>query len=82
MRQVNNEFSNDVMTVSVSRFGQSTMTLTVPVDATVSEVLTQANVSTQGNEQIFVAGISANANDILEDGDIVSVITPKQAGAK
>lgn len=72
----------NVMSVSIARFGQSTLTLDVPIDSTVSDVLEQAGIDTQGNEQLFVAGTSANSNDILEAGDILSIVTPKQAGTK
>jgi sulfur carrier protein ThiS len=70
----------NLMTVSIARFGQSTLTLEVPVDSTVQDVLDSAGIDTQGNEQLFVAGTNANANDILDAGDILSIVTPKQAG--
>lgn len=78
MRQATQD--ENVMSVSIARFGQSTITLDVPVDSTVSDVLELAGIDTQGNEQLFVAGTSANGNDILESGDILSIVTPKQAG--
>jgi hypothetical protein len=82
MRQANNGGGEDVIKVSISRFGHSTVTLDVPVDSTVSDTLALAGIETQGNEQVFVAGTQANGEDILDDGDIVSVVTPKQAGTR
>lgn len=78
MRTAQND--TNMISVSVSRFGQSTVQVTVPVDSTVGEVLTASGVSTGRSEQLFVAGVPATMNDIMENGDILSVVTPKQAG--
>jgi hypothetical protein len=78
MRQSN---ESEGIKVSVARFGQSTITLNVPLDSTVSEVLELAGIETQGNEQLFVAGTTAKENDILESDDVLSIVTPKQAAS-
>lgn len=66
--------------VTVSRFGHEPRTLDVPEDSTVSDVLGIAGVSIEEHQQLFVEGVSAESGDILEDGDILSIVTPKQAG--
>ena len=68
------------MVITVTRFGSNTLTVLVPVDSTVSEVLAIAGITTSGNEQMFVEGVPANSNSVLENGDILSVVTPKQMG--
>jgi hypothetical protein len=51
------------------------------VNSTVANALAAANVSLMGNERVYVAGVEASHADILDDNDILAIVTPKQAGA-
>ena len=68
------------MSVSILRFGHPANTLNVPVGSTVADVLAAANLTTAENEEMFVEGEQATGQDILEDGDVLSIVTRKQAG--
>lgn len=70
----------NVIAVSVVSFGNDPITFTLPLGSTVAQALTHADIVRSGQE-IFVSGEVAEDADILENGDIVSVVTPKQAGA-
>ena len=71
---------NDSITIHISRFGHDTQTVSVAEGSTVDEVLQVAGVELAGLEELFVEGQTAESNDILEDGDLLSIVTPKQAG--
>lgn len=66
--------------VSVVSFGNDPITLTLPINSTVAQALAGASI-TRGAQEIFVSGETANDADILDNGDILSIVTPKQAGA-
>lgn len=66
--------------VTVSKFGDDPQNVKVPAGATVADVLEAAGIETSGREQTFVEGEQAEAGDVLENGDILSIVTPKQAG--
>ena len=70
----------DVIAVSVVSFGNDPIALALPVGATVAQALAKAGITRNGQE-IFVSGEDANDADILENGDVLSIVTPKQAGA-
>jgi hypothetical protein len=42
--------------------------------------LEEAGVTLSGNAECFVSGKVAEKDDILEDKDVLSIVTPKQAG--
>ncbi len=71
----------DVIAVSVARLGQEQLPITLPVGSTVSDALAKAGVSTTGRTEYFVSGVRADMEDELEDGDVLALVTPKQAGA-
>ncbi len=66
--------------VAVSRFGSDPVIVKLPHNSTVGEALSAAGVAIASREQAYVAGQEARNADILEDGDVVSIVTPKQAG--
>lgn len=68
------------MAVSVVSFGNDPIALAVPVGSTVGYALAQAGVD-RGSSEVFVSGETANDADILDAGDVVSVVSSKQAGA-
>lgn len=71
----------NIIAVSVVSFGNDPIALALPVGATVAQALAQAGIARSGQE-VFVSGETADDNDILESGDVVSVVTPKQAGIR
>lgn len=72
----------DAIAVTISRFGSDPVAVAVADGATVSEVLAKAGISLSGREEIFVAGVKATMDAVVEDKDILSVVTPKQAGSR
>lgn len=68
--------------VAVSRFGHDPIPVCLPKGATVEEVLDMAEVELDGREEVFVAGTRADYEDVVEDKDVLSVVTPKQAGSR
>jgi len=71
--------SGETIAVAVVSFGNDPQPLTLPTGATVAEALTAAGV-TAGASEMFVSGERAEANDVLEVGDVLSLVSPKQAG--
>lgn len=71
---------DDQIAVSVSRFGHDPVPVCVPEGATVEDVLEKADIELEGREEIFVAGTKADMDSEVEDKDILSIVTPKQAG--
>lgn len=70
-----------MLTVYISRFGHDEIELEVPEGTTVAQVFAQAGIALSGREQAFVSGVPATMPSIVEDGDVINVVTPKQAGA-
>lgn len=69
------------ITVFVSRMGADPIAVDLAKGATVNEALAAANVSGGGRTEYFVSGVRANGDDILEHKDVLSLVTPKQAGS-
>ena len=78
MRTASNEAG---ISVTISRLGNEPVTVTVPVDSTVAQALAKAGITLGSREELYVAGVPAQSGDILDDGDVLQVVTPKQAGA-
>ena len=70
----------NTMSVTISRFGHGNQTVNVAEGATVEAALTSAGIDLAGNEQLFVAREVAERADVLESGDTLQIVTPKQAG--
>lgn len=66
----------------VSRFGHDPVKVEVPTGSTVEEVLEEAGVDLNGREQVYILGAEADMEDIVEDKDVLSVVTPKAAGSR
>lgn len=79
MQKANTPATGNIV-VTISRFGRDPQNVTVPEGSSVSTVLSQAGVELEGREQLFVEGVTADSSDVLENGDILSIVTPKQAG--
>ncbi len=73
--------ADNVIAVSVVSFGNDPVALALPLGSTVAVALAAAHI-TRGSQQIFVSGETAADDDILESGDVLSIVTPKQAGTR
>lgn len=69
-----------MLTVYISRFGHDEIELEVPEGTTVRQVFSQAGLEISGREQAFVSGVQATMASIVEDNDVINIVTPKQAG--
>jgi len=69
-----------MLTVYIARMGHDEIALQVEEGTRVRDVLTRSGMSLSGSEQAYVSGVSATMTSIVEDGDIISIVTPKQAG--
>ena len=81
MRKAESTASENIIAVSVVSFGNDPVAVALPVGATVAQALSKAGV-VRGSQELFVSGESASDADILENGDVLSIVTPKQAGAR
>jgi len=72
--------SGDQIAVTIVSFGNDPRPLLLKKGATVREALEAASI-TRGTQELFVSGEVANDHDILEAGDVLSIVAPKQAGA-
>lgn len=72
--------AENVMDITIGRFGTEPQVVSVPKDSTVREALSEVGISLGDSDKVWVNGTRANLRDILEGGDIVNVVTPKQAG--
>ena len=67
-------------TIKVGRFGSAPESINVKGKATVAVVLVKADIQLESNEKIWVNGTRASKSTVVKTGDIVSVISPKEAG--
>lgn len=71
---------DETIAVAVVSFGNDPMPLTLHKGATVADALNAAGI-TLARQEFFVSGEPAESDDELEAGDVLSIVTPKQAGA-
>jgi sulfur carrier protein ThiS len=72
--------TDNLIEVQIGRFGHDLQTVRIPENSTVADALTKAGIRTSSTENIWVDSERANLNDILEDGDTLQIVSPKQAG--
>jgi len=70
------------ISITIGRFGSDPEQYDLAKDSTVKEALEEAGISLESAEKVWVNGDRANSRDILEEGDVINVVTPKEAGAK
>lgn len=80
MRKANEQQPASCISVTISRFGHDPKFLSLSEGTTVDQALAQAGIPVEGNQQLMVDGQRAEGGDVLEHGDVLSVVTPKQAG--
>ncbi len=71
----------DRISVVSARFGSDPEKLEVPKDSTVDDVLDEAGVNLSSSEKVWINGEKATRKDLVEDGDNVLIVSPKQAGS-
>lgn len=71
--------SGDTIAIALVSFGNDPQPLTLKKGATVADALAAAGI-TRGTQEFFVSGEVANDADVLEGGDVLSIVSPKQAG--
>jgi sulfur carrier protein ThiS len=76
-----NKGTGDTIAIAVTRLGSDPVPVTLAPKSTVKDALAKAGITTTGRAEYFVDGQRAELNDILEDGDVLAIVTPKQAGA-
>lgn len=79
MLKVEKTCESDVA-VAISRFGHDPVPVCLPEGGTVRAALEKAGIELARGEKVYVAGVEGGDDDILEDGDVLSIVTPKQAG--
>lgn len=67
--------------ITVTRLGSDPIAVVLKDGGTVREALEKAGVTTTGRMEFFVSGERAEMADILQDRDVLNIVTPKQAGA-
>ena len=68
--------------VTVSRFGHDPIPFAVEEGATVEEVLELADIELSGRETVYIDGEEVDSDVEVEDKDVLSIVTPKQAGVR
>jgi len=68
-----------MINVYIARMGYDEVEIEIAEGSTVLDVFRKADMSPEGREQAFVMGVQATMASVVEDGDIISIVTPKQA---
>lgn len=66
--------------VVIARFGSDPEKLEIPKESTVGNALEEAGITLNSSEKVWVNGEKATRKDLLEDGDNILIVSPKQAG--
>ena len=72
--------SENTIKVTIGRFGSEPSDVEIEKDSTVRDALEEIGIDVSGDDKVWVNGTRANMRDILDEGDIINVVTPKQAG--
>ena len=67
--------------VAVGRFGSDPEQVTVKANGTVADVLKRAEIVLEEHEHVWLNGGRATLTDKVRKQDIVSIVSPKEAGA-
>lgn len=66
--------------VIIGRFGREPEEVEIAENSTVNEALKDAGIKLNDSEKIWVNSERAAGNDIIENGDIINIVSPKEAG--
>lgn len=78
VRAVRPRVSSD--TVKVARFGSSPVSVQVNRGSSVGDVLAKAGIGLSSTDKVYINSQRVQSNQVVYDGDILSVISPKAAG--
>lgn len=67
--------------VMIGRFGSTPSAVNIKASSTVLEALTKAGIEVGSSERVWLNGERATRTDKVAAGDIISIVSPKQAGA-
>ena len=67
--------------VMVGRFGSTPSAVSIANNSTVIQVLQKAGIEVGGSERVWLNGERATRTEKVRAGDIISIVSPKQAGA-
>ncbi len=67
--------------VSIGRFGSVPETIRVQAPATVGAVLEKADIVLEGSERVWLNGEQADLKTRVKAGDIVGIVSPKEASS-
>ena len=68
--------------VLVGRFGSDPVRVRITGRATVEAILIKAGIMTGGEEKVWVNGAAATSKSTVKSGDILTILSPKEAGNK
>ena len=71
-----------MISVEITRMGGNVITVEVPEDSTLDDVLAKANITLTPSETAWVSGEEAKGSDIIDDGDVVQLVGKKEGGLK
>ena len=66
--------------VMVGRFGSDPVEVVVTGPATVAKVMEKASIELSDEEKLWVNGKQATRSTKVKTGDIVAIVSPKEAG--
>jgi len=72
--------TNDLISVEITRMGGAVVTVEIPVDSTLEDVLSKAEISLTASETAWVSGNEATMEDIIDDGDTIQLVGKKEGG--
>jgi hypothetical protein len=70
------------ISVEILRMGSDVRTVIVDEDSTLRDVLEEAGITLTSTETAWVSGVSANLDDIIEEGDTIQLVGKKEGGLK
>lgn len=71
---------SDMILVKVAPIGSPVTEVLIPAGSSVSSALTAAKISIRGSEDIRRGGLSVSPNDVLKNGDIITLVPPIRGG--
>ena len=80
MKKATKQSSSSEITVTISRLGEEEIEVTVGKDATVGEVVEQADLDLSSSEKLYVNSEEAKDHYVIDDGDHVAIIGKKEGG--
>ena len=69
-----------MITITIARFGQAPQGIKINDGGTVQDALNTAGVEVKSGEKVSVEGVEAEMSNEVENGDVISIYTPKGGG--